>query len=486
MNKTLASLALATVATAAMLSACNGGSGAGSGVSTLPNAPAASQHGRVRPNDSGSQDLHAGGATFPAYAYNLGDQPVGTYNSPQPSPGPGSILASAGTTGTVYYCLTGSGFGRKQFTGASITATAACAALGLSPVGFGGRRDPLDFNASDVALASTECCGSTTPYATNRASTWGQPFELPTIGGPIVFPYNKNGFTGVSSNAFIQLSTWTYCAITNGTVGDWNDAAITADNGGTSVTGGASQTIHFYFRSDGSGTSYLFTNKINTACNRTWKGKYAKDPYQDSGKGRDASWTYGVNQTWPGPGSPGHPNSNFIGESGNPGVVAGIQADEWGTGYAEGAWVAAAPAGGFGTLEQSSLLDTSSTTFVNPTNKTAVANALKNAHTITYGMGSDGLSLGSSTPWCQLYIDPSQFVNPPKAAYPIVGLSYWLFYGKNNSVHVTDKKKLIRFVASTTANGLLGPLEYTPLVTSVHAAIKTALNGTASHPACLK
>jgi ABC-type phosphate transport system substrate-binding protein len=485
MNKTFAPLALATVAAVAMLSACNGNSGAGSGVSALPNAPA-SHHGRIRPNDNGPQDLHAGGATFPAYAYNLGDQPVGTFNSPQPSPGPGSLLAAAGTTGTVYYCLTGSGFGRKQFDGASVTATLACAGLGLPPVGFGGRQDPLDFNGSDVALASTECCGATTPYATNRAATWGQPFEVPTIGGPIVFPYNKNGFTGVKSKAFLHLSTWTYCAISNGTVSNWNDAAITADNGGKSVTGGASQTIHYYFRSDGSGTSYLFTNKLNTACNGTWPGKYGSDPYQDPGKGRDASWAFGVNQNWPGPGSSSHPNPNFIGESGNPGVVAGIQADEFGTGYAEGAWVAAAPPGGFGALKQSSLLDTGNTTFVNPTNKLAVTNGLKNAHTITFGMGSDSISLGSSTPWCQLYIDPSQFVKPPALAYPIVGLSYWLFYGNNNGVHVPDKKKLITFITTTKANKLLVPLEYSPLAGSVHTAILTALKGSGSHAACLK
>lgn len=486
MNKTLAALPLTVTTAALVLSACNGSSGSSAGVSALPNSPAATHASRVRPDDNGPQDLHAGGATFPAYAYNLGDQPVGLYTSPQATPGPGSLLAAAGTKGKVYYCLTGSGFGRKQFDGASVTATVACAALGQSPTGFGGRQDPLDFNGSDVALASTECCGSTTPYATNRASTWGQPFEVPTIGGPIVFPYNHNGFTGVGSGAFIQLSTWTYCAISNGTISDWNDAAITADNGGVSVTGGVSETVHFYFRSDGSGTSYLFTNKLNSACNATWKGKYAKDPYQDVTKGRDAGWTYGVNQTWPGPGSSGHPNPNFIGESGNPGVVAAIQGDEWGTGYAEGAWVAAAGAGSFGALEQSSLLDTANKVFVNPTNKTAVANALRNATVITDGMGSDGISLGSSTPWCQLYIDPSEFVRPPNGAYPIVGLSYWLFYGNNNAVHVPDKIKLVKFITSRKANNLLGPLEYSPLAGKVHTAILTALNGTPSQAACLK
>jgi hypothetical protein len=62
----------------------------------------------------------------------------------------------------------------------------------------------------------------------------------------------------------------------------------------------------------------------------------------------------------------------------------------------------------------------------------------------------------------------------------------WLFYGNNNGVHVPDKKKLINTVTSTPANGLLTPIEYTPLASSVHMAIKIALKGTASQSACLE
>jgi ABC-type phosphate transport system substrate-binding protein len=474
MNKSLAALVLATAA-AILLSACNGTTGGGSGVSALPNSPGA-PGARIHRNDTGPQDLHAGGATFPAYGYNLGDQPVGTYQDVQPTPGPGSILASAGTQGNVYYCLTGSGFGRKEFETNNGTATVACAALGQTPTGFGARQDPLDFVGSDVALPSTECCVYGTPYYSGRLTgsvTWGQPFELPTFGGPIIFAYNSSSYVKA-----IRLSTWSYCAISNGTISDWNDAAITEDNGGKSVTGGKSETLDFYFRSDSSGTSYLFTNKLNTSCNETWKGKYAKAPYQSGS--RTAAWPYGVNMLWPGPGSASNPNPRFFGESGNPGVIDGIQSDPYGTGYVEGAWAKAAG------VAQASLLDTSGKVFVSPTSASAVAMALKKAKAIHFGEGSDGNSLGSSTPWCQLYIDPSEFVNPPAKAYPIVGLSYWLFYGNNNGVHVPDKKTLINYIASKAANKLLSPLEYTPLGTSVHTAITTALKGTHAHTACLR
>ncbi len=480
MRKTLAALAWAAIP-AILLSACNGNATGGStGAAALPNTPAASQHGGVRPNDTSSADLHAGGATFPAYGYNLSDQPVGTFKQVQPTPGPGSILASAGTVHNVYYCLTGSGFGRKEFEQNNGTATVGCAALGQTAVGFGARKDPLDFVGSDVALPSTECCASGTTYATNRAATNGQPFELPTFGGPIIFGYNTSSFPALSS-AQLQLSTWTYCAIANGTISDWNDAAITKDNGGVSITGGVSQTINFYYRSDSSGTSFLFTNKLNDStggCNQTFRAPYNKAPYGSSG--RSAAWTFGVNMVWPGPNT-----GRFHGENGNPGVLAAIQADPFGTGYVEGAFAQAADLGQ-AALQNGNL--NGHANFVSPTNKAAVALSLSKVTgaSIQDGMGSDGISLGSSTPWCQLYIPPSVFVNPTQKGYPIVGLSYWLFYGVNHGFHIADKKTLVRYISSAAANAVLAPLEYTPLATSVHTAIRTALNGAGSHTACVQ
>ena len=170
MKKTLAALAWAALP-ALLLSACNGNAtGGNSGVTPTTNAPAASQHGRVHHNDYSTGDLHAGGATFPAYGYNLGDQPTGLYNQTtiQPTPGPGSLLynvaAKNGDGNNYYYCLTGSGYGRHEFEGSVTTGNDACAALGASPTGFGGRGNPIDFAGSDVAMPSTECSTFETTY----------------------------------------------------------------------------------------------------------------------------------------------------------------------------------------------------------------------------------------------------------------------------------------------------------------------------------
>jgi phosphate transport system substrate-binding protein len=481
MKKTLATLALAAVP-ALLLSACNGGATSPSGTSVLP-ATTHGVSGKAKPNDNGAQDLHAGGATFPAYAYNLGNQPVGNYNQAQQPPGVGSLFYSAPTTGTIYYCLTGSGAGRKAFEGgpndASAPPTGPCAPLGATATGFGGRVDPLDFVGSDVAMPSTEY-PVYQQYRKSGSQQWGEPFEFPTIGGPIVYGYRAKDFTASK----LKFSAWTYCAIANGTISNWNDPAITADNGG-SVSGGNSQPITFYFRSDSSGTSNQYTNHLNTACNVSWPAPYNAAPYETSG--HSAAWTFGVSSTWPGPGSSGDPNPNFIGESGNPGVLAAVQSTPFSTGYLEGAYAKSANPPVAQALLQNGQ-NGSNPIFVDPTAKAAVADALKkvSAKNISFGEGSDGVPLGSSRPECILYVDPSHFVSPPAKSYPIVGISYLLFYGQNNGVHVTDKIALIKFMESANATKIVKKVEYTPLAASIQKAVLTALSGKGKKAPCLQ
>ncbi|HEY4434484.1 MAG TPA: substrate-binding domain-containing protein [Candidatus Cybelea sp.] len=474
---------------ALLMSACNGNAG-GAGLTPQANA----SHRVGHPLDNSAADIHAGGADFPAYAYNLGDQPVGLYTSAQPTPGPGSILYEAAKNNAdgnnYYYCLSSSGYGKNEFdANDEQVGTGACAAIGQTRTGFGGRTDPVDFVGTDVGLASNECCASGSAYANSPyAATYGQPFQMPTFGGPIVFPYindGTHGLTGLGSNR-LKLSTWTYCAIANGTIGRWNDPAITADNGGTPVAG--NQAITFVYRSDTSGTTYLFETKLNDSlkgCNQTFKGKYAKAPY--TGTGRSAAWPYGIpspsNSLWSGPTGAQTSGSTFVGANGNPAVIETIQGYAgsgypYATGYALGAWAAAASNP---PVQQAALL--SGSTFVSPTDAGADVQALAKATAskLQYGVGSDGNSLGSSTPTCQFYIAPSVFVDPPAGAYPIVGLSYFLFYGKDQtragSNHYTDLKNLIAFIDSETVNAELPNLEYSPLPASTQKKIQQAAFG---------
>jgi len=487
MKKTLVALAL-TALPAVMLSACNGSATGGTGVAPLPNAPA-SQHGRMRRNDNGPQDLHAGGADIPAIAFNLGNQPVGYYNQTQQPPGQGSLFYAAPTTGTIYYCLTSSTDGRKAFYGSGDSGfppTGPCAPLGAAATGFGGRQDPLDFVASATALTSAEY----TTYKSVREQgsvQWGEPFEFPVLGGSIGYGYRPQDFKSVSKS-IVKLSTWTYCAIANGTIGDWNDAAITADNG-KSVTGGNSEPITFYFRSDSAGTTNNFTNVLNTVCNVSFAAPYNAPPYGSSS--RSAAWSYGVNSTWPGPGSANFPNANFIGEAGDPGILAAIQATPYGTGYIASQYTKFANPKVLEAWFQNGFTNKKHTkpAFVNPGNALALAASFKslNASSITYGEGSDLNPLGTTSPWCILFINPSNYVTPPAKAWPVVDVTYMLFYGQNNGVHVSDKTKLINFLESKSARTIVNKLRYAVLSTSIQTAVLNALNGNGgSQPACLQ
>jgi|SRR5579863_1316508 len=511
MRKTLAALAWAAIP-ALLLSACNGNAtGGSSGITPTTNGPAASTHGRAHHNDNGAGDLHAGGATFPAYGYNLGDQPSGGYTTSQATPGPGSLLYNAaannGDGNNYFYCLTGSGYGRHEFEGSVVTGGDACQPLGQSPSGFGGRGNPIDFVGSDVAMPSTEY----STFETNYGGTYGDVLELPTYGGPIVIPYineGGNGLTGLGSKQ-LKLSTWTYCAIANGSIGYWDDDAITADNGGVAVA--SHQPITFYYRSDGSGTTFLFENFLKNGpkgCNQNYPSKYANAPYGNSAS-RNGAWPFPQvsvsTDLWTGPGTcatcAGAPTSGstFTGESGNPGILACVQNENcltasafpYATGYAEGAWAASAQSDGGPPVAQAALQ--SGGTFASPTDPNLVAGSLKKAAAskIVYGEGGDGITLGSSNPQCQLYIPPSAFDQAPGGDYPIVGLSYFLFYTKNNvrggSNHLTDIKGLIQYLDSSAWNNALPNLEYTPLPASTQKKVQQAAFGKGSHHtgACL-
>jgi ABC-type phosphate transport system substrate-binding protein len=193
-----------------------------------------------------------------------------------------------------------------------------------------------------------------------------------------------------------------------------------------------------------------------------------------------------VNTTWPGPKGTQPSGSNFVGVSGNPGVLAGIQSTPWSTGYVEGAYAKSANP----KVSQAALQNGSAggnPIFVSATDRTAVIGALKNvtAANITFGGCSDGVACGSSRPECILYVDPSHFVSPASGNYPIVGFSYMMFYGQNNA-HSADDKTLIHYMTTAGANSIVNKLEYASLTASIHKAIIKALNGTKAKAPCIQ
>jgi ABC-type phosphate transport system substrate-binding protein len=105
------------------------------------------------------------------------------------------------------------------------------------------------------------------------SAKYGEPKQVPTLIGGVAVAFNPPAGTfnpvgkkaGGGTNKF-DLSRESYCGIFAGKITDWNDAHLTADNKGVSLTGGASKPIEVVVRGDGSGTTFLFTNGLIHQC----------------------------------------------------------------------------------------------------------------------------------------------------------------------------------------------------------------------------
>ena len=265
MRNILATLALAAVP-ALLLSACNGSAG-GTGLSRCPMHPLRAHRHHVHRLDTAA-DLHAGGATFPAYGYNLGNQPVGIGQSARAAARTRFALRLVRRNRNDLLLPDWQRLRTQRVRGEQRHRYHGLrGSRGPAPVGFGARQDPLDFVGSDVAMASTECCASGTP--TTTAASRPRPSLRPALRDPglrrsdrLRLPSER--LQGVRTR---QLSTWTYCAIANGTIGNWNDAAITADNGGNSVTGG-SRRRSLLLSAPTAAAPVIFTNHLNDRVQR--------------------------------------------------------------------------------------------------------------------------------------------------------------------------------------------------------------------------
>ena len=202
------------------------------------------------PMAGGANALTAGGATFPAPLYQKWFADYGAKYSV-----------------TINYQSKGSGFGVQNI-----------------------QNQTLDFGASDAPMSDAELA----------AAKGGPIVEIPTCLGADVVTYNIPGYSGK-----LKLDGDTLAKIYLGTVKDWSDPAIAADNGGTALPAGAIQVVH---RSDSSGTSFIFTSYL-AAVNADWK----------NGPGANKAPNWPVGQ----------------GASGNAGVAGQVKSTPFSIGYIE-------------------------------------------------------------------------------------------------------------------------------------------------------
>lgn len=150
----------------------------------------------------------------------------------------------------------------------------------------------VDFGASDVAMKDEEI-----------AKVSRGVILLPMTAGSIVMAYNLPGVKG------LKLSREAYVGIMQGSITNWSDPKIVEANPDLTLP---SQPITVIHRSDGSGTTEVFTKHLS-AISSEWETMI--------GQGKSVEW----------PTTKGR----FIGSKGNEGVTATIQQNEGAIGYIE-------------------------------------------------------------------------------------------------------------------------------------------------------
>lgn len=155
----------------------------------------------------------------------------------------------------------------------------------------------VDFGASDVPL---------NPKETTDIGGADAVVQIPVILGTESLAYNLDGIqTGA-----LKLTPDLIAGIFLGTIKKWNDPALVAKNSGLNLPNSAITPVH---RSDGSGTTYIFTDYLSTV-SADWKAKV--------GKGKSVSWP-AVGQ----------------GAKGNEGVATTVKQTPGAIGYVELAYV---------------------------------------------------------------------------------------------------------------------------------------------------
>ncbi len=144
----------------------------------------------------------------------------------------------------------------------------------------------VDFGATDAFLEEDK-----------MAEMPAEVVHIPTVLGAVVIAYNLPGVEG------LQLSDKLLEQIFMGEITNWNDPALKANNPGLTFP---DLEINFIHRSDGSGTTYIFSDYMSKVSSK----------WADSvGKGKSLQWPVGM------------------GAKGNPGVAGTIKQTEGAIGY---------------------------------------------------------------------------------------------------------------------------------------------------------
>ena len=211
----------------------------------------------------------------------------------------GPPVGQCGTT-----ALTGAGatFPAPFYQKAFFDYQAQCSSVQVNyqPIGSGGgitafKAKTVDFAASDVPMGASDIAA---------AGGEGALTQIPTTLGVVAIAYNVSGVDK------LQLDGPALADIYLGNIKTWNDPKLMALNSGVNLP---NKSITVFHRSDGSGTTYHFTDYMSKI-SPDWKTK-------TGGASKSISWPVGQ------------------GASGNQAVAQGVTSTDGAIGYVELAYV---------------------------------------------------------------------------------------------------------------------------------------------------
>ena len=314
-----------------------------------------------------AQDLTGAGATFPQPLYAKW------------------IADYAAKTGVhINYQGIGSGGGVKNFT-----------------------QGTVDFGASDAPMSDEEIAKLRSPA-----------YHIPTVLGAVVLTYNLPGVTKP-----LNLTGPIVADIYLGRITTWNDPRIVAINTGITLPKKDILVVH---RTDGSGTTYIFTDYLSSV-SAAWK----KGP----AKGKDVRWPVG------------------LGGAQNAGVTGQVKSTPGAIGYVELAYA-----------RQNKLsyaaLENAAGVFVMPS-----------IESVTDAAAGKAASLPANTDFRVSMVNAEG-----KASYPIASFTYLLVY--QTQPDPVKGKKLIDFIRWAIHDGqaVASSLDYAPLPKNVVAMLDKRLS----------
>lgn len=372
-----------------------------------------------------------GGATLPAIGY------VGTgaeTNTQVISPASNSLFGiwkSAVSSTTAAYCQTGSGAGKNVLSGvANYNVQNPCPTSvsgGVTLTGFGanatgvGRPDLTWPNVvgADSPLSATDLSN----YSADHSSSY-LPVQFPAVAGAISIAMNETTALGVALGVTnTNFSDLQVCEIFSGTVTNWSDARLASAftlGTGDSIPSGA---INVQYRSDGSGTSFSFSNHLANAGQSSLANECSSIT--------SAATHFVTNQAFASAVALYLPTlpTNWTGSSGNPAVAAAVAATSGSIGYVETANSQAAGIN-FAEINGVSPAAFGAKVAISPSN--IVTNEYINGADPVTGLPVlTAISPAPSTQ-CIMLVTPSSYGLPAAGSYPIMAVSYLLGSSQGN------------------------------------------------------